>query len=238
MQTTSAASPSFVRVPAPAGVKYRCVEPGTETRVLIADDHPLYRDGLARHISERSDLRLIGEAADGAEALNAIRDLRPDVAVVDLKMPRVDGIRVAAAASSETPETRVIILSAYLESALVFRALAAGAQAFLSKDADRSEVCDAIVAVARGDVVLPAGLHSGLVDEIRARAGDDSPPLTAREREVLELVASGASAPEIGERLHLSTGTIKSHLSHLYEKLGVSDRAAAVAEAMRRGLLR
>ncbi|MHB1836999.1 MAG: response regulator, partial [Solirubrobacteraceae bacterium] len=165
------------------------MEPGTETRVLIADDHPLYRDGLARHISERSDLRLIGEAADGAEALNAIRDLRPDVAVVDLKMPRVDGIRVAAAASSETPETRVIILSAYLESALVFRALAAGAQAFLSKDADRSEVCDAIVAVARGDVVLPAGLHSGLVDEIRARAGDDSPPLTSREREVLELVA-------------------------------------------------
>jgi len=216
----------------------RPIEPGSETRVLIADDHPLYRDGLARHIAERSDLRLIGEAADGAEALDVIRDLRPDVAVVDLKMPRVDGIRVAATASHETPETRVIILSAYLESALVFRALAAGAQAFLSKDADRSEVCDAIVAVARGDVVLPSGLHSGLVEEIRARAGDDAPPLTVREREVLELVASGASAPEIGERLHLSTGTIKSHLSHLYEKLGVSDRAAAVAEAMRRGLLR
>ncbi|MGH2874120.1 MAG: response regulator [Solirubrobacteraceae bacterium] len=214
------------------------MEPGTETRVLIADDHPLYRDGLARHIAERPGLRLVGEAADGAEALDAIRDLHPDVAVVDLKMPRVDGIRVAAAAAHETPSTRVIILSAYLESALVFEALAAGAQAFLSKDAGRSEVCDAIAAVARGDVVLPADLHSGLVEEIRARAGEESPPLTAREREVLEMVASGASAPQIGERLHLSTGTIKSHLSHLYDKLGVSDRAAAVAEAMRRGLLR
>ncbi len=211
---------------------------GSQTRVLIADDHPLYRDGLARHISERADLQLVGEAADGAQALDAIRDLRPDVAVVDLKMPRVDGIRVAAAAAQEAPGTRVMILSAYMESALVFRALAAGAQAFLSKDAGRSEVCDAIVAVARGEVVLAPGLQSGLVEEIRARAGDDSPPLTSREREVLELVAAGASAPEIGERLHLSTGTIKSHLGHLYDKLGVSDRAAAVAEAMRRGLLR
>ncbi|HLH64346.1 MAG TPA: response regulator transcription factor [Solirubrobacteraceae bacterium] len=214
------------------------MQPGPETTVLIADDHPLFRDGLARHICERDELRLVGEAADGAAALDAIRDLRPDVAVVDLKMPRVDGIRVAAAAAREAPCTRVMILSAYIESALVFRALAAGAQAFLSKDAGRGEVCDAIVAVARGEVVLPPGLHSGLVEEIRARAGDEVPALTARELEVLQLVAAGASAPEIGERLHLSTGTIKSHLSHLYDKLGVSDRAAAVAEGMRRGLVR
>ncbi len=206
-------------------------------RVILADDHPLFRDGLARRILERPDLELIGEASDGAEALAAIRELRPDVAVLDIKMPGVDGIRVAEVVARDQPETKVVILSAYLESVLVFKALAAGARAFLSKDADRREVCEAIIAVARGEVVLPPGLHPGLVEEIRARGAMDVPSLTVREREVLALVAAGDSAPQIARRLHLSTGTVKTHLQHLYEKLGVNDRAAAVAEAMRRGLL-
>jgi len=209
----------------------------TRTRVVIADDHPLFRDGLARRIKERPELELIGEASDGLAALDAIRELRPDVAVLDIKMPGLDGLRVAAAVARDELQTRVVIMSAYVESAVVFKALAAGARAFLSKDADRRDVCETIIAVARGEVVLPPTVHSGLVEQIRARAGEDQPSLTAREREVLALIAGGASAPQIGRRLHLSTGTVKTHLSNLYEKLGVSDRAAAVAEAMRRGML-
>ncbi len=210
---------------------------GVRARVVLADDHPLFRDGLARRIRERPELELIGEARDGVEALAAIRELCPDVAVLDIKMPRVDGIRVAEAVTRDHLETRVVMLSAYLESALVFKALAAGARGFLSKDADRQEVCEAIIAVARGEVVLPPGLHSGLVGQIRAHGAVEAPRLTIREREVLTLVAAGDSAPQIGRRLHLSTGTVKTHLQHLYEKLEVNDRAAAVAEAMRRGLL-
>jgi two-component system nitrate/nitrite response regulator NarL len=205
--------------------------------VVIADDHPLFRDGLARRIKERPELELIGEAADGASALGAIRELRPDVAVLDIKMPGLDGLQVSAAVAREELPTRVVILSAYVESAVVFKALAAGARAFLSKDSDRREVCDAIGAVGRGEVVLPPTLQPGLVEQIRAHASDDEPNLTARERQVLALIAGGASAPQIGRQLHVSTGTVKTHLKSLYEKLGVSDRAAAVAEAMRRGIL-
>jgi two-component system nitrate/nitrite response regulator NarL len=157
--------------------------------------------------------------------------------VLDVKMPRIDGLRLAAAITRDGVQTRIVVLSAYVESAMVYKALAAGARAFLSKDADRGEVCDTIVAVARGEVVLPPTIHSGLVEQIRVRGGADEPSLTAREREVLALIADGASAPEIGRRLHLSTGTVKTHLKNLYEKLDVSDRAAAVAEAMRRGIL-
>jgi two-component system nitrate/nitrite response regulator NarL len=209
----------------------------TRTRVLIADDHPLFRDGLARRIKERPELELIGEADDGPATLTAIRELKPDVAVLDIKMPGLDGLKVAAAVAREELPTRIIILSAYVESPIVFKALAAGARAFLSKDADRRDVCETIVAVARGEVVLPPVTHSGLVEQIRAHAGKEAPGLTPREREVLSLIAAGASAPEIGRRLHLSTGTVKAHQQGLYEKLGVSDRAAAVAEAMRRGIL-
>jgi two-component system nitrate/nitrite response regulator NarL len=215
----------------------RVMAANARTRVLIADDHPLFRDGLARHIEQRPEFELVAEAGEGAEALRLIRELRPAVAVVDLKLPRMDGIRVTAAAAQDAPQTKVVILTAFLESAFVFKALAAGARAFLSKDADRADVCNAIIAVADGKVVIPPGLQPGLAEQIQARAGDDAPALSLREREVLALIADGASAPEIGRRLHLSTGTVKTHLQHLYEKLGVNDRAAAVAEAMRRGAL-
>ncbi len=213
------------------------MSPTSRTRVLIADDHPLFLDGLARRIKERPDLELIAEAADGPDALEAIRELRPDVAVIDIKMPRLDGLRVAAAVARDKLPTKVVILSAFVESPVVFKALAAGARAFLPKDSDRRDVCEAILAVARGEVVLPPTMHSGLVEQIRTHAREDEPTLTGREREVLVLIASGASAPQIGRELHLSTGTVKTHLKNLYEKLGVRDRAAAVAEAMRRGML-
>jgi two-component system nitrate/nitrite response regulator NarL len=211
--------------------------PPARTRVVVADDHPLFRDGLVRRIKERAELEFVGEASDGIDGLAKIRELHPDVAVVDVKLPELDGIAVAAAVTRDELPTHVIMLSAFLDSELVYKALAAGARAYLSKDADRQEVCDTIVSVARGKVVLPSELQAGLAEQIRTHGQPDGQRLTPREREILALIATGASAPQIGGRLHLSTGTVKTHLLHLYDKLGVSDRAAAVAEGMRNGLI-
>jgi two-component system, NarL family, nitrate/nitrite response regulator NarL len=207
------------------------------TRVVVADDHPLFRDGLVRRIKERPELELSGEAANGVDALAQIRELHPDVAVIDVKLPELDGIAVASAVARDELATWVIMLSAFQESALVYKALAAGARAYLSKDADRQDVCDAIISVAAGKVVIPSTLQAGLAEQIHAHGQAERERLTPREREVLALIATGASAPQIGDRLHLSTGTVKTHMLHLYDKLGVSDRAAAVAEAMRKGLI-
>ena len=210
---------------------------GPPLKVLIADDHPLFRDGLARHVQQRSDLALVGEAGNGQEALALIAELTPDVAVLDLKMPRLDGIQICARASSQTPDTKLMILSAYTDSGLVFSALAAGAKAFLSKYAEREELLAAIIAVGHGQVVIPRALHPGIAAEIRTRGTDSGPTLSLRELDVLQRVADGGSAAEIARQLHLSSGTVKTHLQHVYAKLGVSDRAAAVAAAMRLGIL-
>jgi len=206
--------------------------------VLVADDHPLFRDGIVRAVRERPDLELVGEAADGRTALQHIRELRPVVAVLDLALPELDGLDVLQALRRDGLPTRVLMLSASTDAPLVFEAVSAGAAGYLPKSASREEVCDAVVAVSRGESVLDPALQAGLFDEVRARGVDDARPvLTGREREVLALMAEGLAAPAIGARLFVSTSTVKSHLGHLYEKLGVSDRAACVAEAMRRGLL-
>src|SRR4051812_48134203 len=213
-------------------------ERGKRATVVIADDHPLYREGLARAISMRPDLELIGEATDGRAALAYIQQLAPDVAVLDMRIPGLRALDIVEALTRDGSPTRVLMLSAATESSLVYAAVAAGAAGYWSKDAERDTICDAIAAVARGERVLDPGLQSGLFGEIHAREVDsERPVLTDREHEILLLIADGKSAPAIGDQLYLSTATVKTHLGHLYEKLGVSDRAAAVAEAMRRGLL-
>jgi two-component system nitrate/nitrite response regulator NarL len=206
-------------------------------RVLVADDHPMFRDAIVRAVRERPEFEVVAEAGDGRAALQAIRDERPDVAVLDLRMPELDGLQVATALRRDGIETRVVLLSAFIDGALVYQAVAAGAAAYLTKEADRGEVCDTIAAVARGETVLAPEAQAGLAAEVRLRAAPTGPALSPREREVLAMVAQGDSAPDIAATLHLSAATIKGHLQSLYEKLGVSDRAAAVAEAMRRGLL-
>ena len=207
------------------------------TRVLVADDHPLYRDGVVRAIKERPDLELVAECDDGRAALEQIRALEPDVALLDVKMPLLDGTAVLNAVDREKLPTRIAFLSAYLDAAVVYMAVAGGAAAYLSKEADRQEICEAIAAVARGQTIFAPQVQAGIAQEMRMRHDDDRPALSSREREVLELTAKGRSAPQIAEQLYLSTATVKTHLQRLYDKLGVSDRAAAVAEAMRRGLL-
>src|SRR4051812_20937055 len=214
------------------------LEDDMRASVLIADDHPLFREGLARAVTSRPELELVGELGDGRAALERIRELTPDVAVLDMRMPGLAGLDVVEALVREQAPTRVLVLSAATESSLVYAAVAAGAAGYWSKEAERDTICDAIAAVARGERVLDPGLQSGLFGEIHAREVDsERPVLTDREHEILLLIADGKSAPAIGDQLYLSTATVKTHLGHLYEKLGVSDRAAAVAEAMRRGLL-
>jgi two-component system, NarL family, nitrate/nitrite response regulator NarL len=207
--------------------------------VVVADDHPIYREGIVRAINERPDLELVGEAADGGEALEQIKELAPEVAVLDIRMPALDGTQVLAAMRRDGLETQVLFLSAFMEPELTYRTVADGARGYLSKESSRQEVCDAIVTIARGGTALAAEAQAGLAHEIRERERTGGRPLqlTGREQEVLNMVAQGHSAPDIASDLHLSTTTVKSHLHSLYEKLGVSDRAAAVAEAMRRGLL-
>ncbi len=208
------------------------------TSVLIADDHPLFREAIARVIAERSDLELVAEAADGRAALEKIRELQPDVAVIDVRMPQLDGSDVLVALREEGLRTNVVFLSAFLDSKTVYDAVAAGANAYLSKEAETDEIVTAILAAARGETILGPEVQTGLAEQIRFREENESRPrLSDREHEVLGLIAEGLSAPEIGERIHLSTATVKTHLQHLYEKLGVSERAAAVAEGMRRGLV-
>lgn len=206
-------------------------------RVLVADDHPLYRKAVGDAIKRRANLELAGEAGDGTQALALIRKLSPDVAVVDVQMPGIDGFGVLNAVMRDGLSTRVLLLTASEDSAASVEAIGAGAGGYLLKDADADAVCDAVAAVARGETVLAADIEASLAHAIRPRAADDRPVLSPREREIVVLTADGLSAPEIAARLILSPATVRTHLQHLYDKLGVSDRAAAVAEAMRRGLV-
>jgi two-component system, NarL family, nitrate/nitrite response regulator NarL len=204
----------------------------------VADDHPVYREGIVRAINERPDLELVGEAGDGREALDQIKELEPDVAVLDIRMPGLDGTQVLAAIRRDSTATQVLFLTAFMEPDLAYRTVAEGAKGYLSKSAARQEICEAIVTVARGGTALAPEAQEGIAQEIQERERSGGrPELTSREGEVLGLIADGLSAPQIAKELHLSTTTVKTHLHTLYEKLGVSDRAAAVAEAMRRGLL-
>jgi two-component system nitrate/nitrite response regulator NarL len=206
-------------------------------RVLVADDHPLYREAVVRAIRARPEFELIGQAEDGRAALGVIRESAPDVAVVDVEMPSLGGVDVVRAVNRDALGTRVILLSAHLESDTVYAAVQAGVSAYLSKAWPAERICDAVLAVSRGEIILPGEIQAGLAEAIRSNAAGARVHLTPREGDVLGGLVQGKSAPAIAHELHVSTATVKTHLKTLYEKLGVSDRAAAVAEAMRRGLI-
>jgi two-component system, NarL family, nitrate/nitrite response regulator NarL len=211
---------------------------GEVVRVVVADDHPVYREGMARAVRQHAELELVAECADGTEALAAIERLAPDVALLDVRMRGVDALEILAALASTGLDSRVLLLSVDATGTVVHEAVALGAAGYLSKEEDRERICDAIVAVAKGATVFSPQTHAALARDIRLRGAEATPALSAREQEILVLTADGVSAPEIGQRLHLSPATIKTHLGHIYAKLGVSNRAAAVAAAMRRRILR
>ena len=205
--------------------------------MLVAHRQPLYRDGLARAIKGRPELELIADTGHGREALDTIEAERPDVAVLDRRLVDLTGEQVLNAVGRDGLGTRVVMIAAEPEPGLVYSAIENGAAGYLTHDADAGELCDAVTAVARGGIVLAPQVQAGIAGEIRLRAEHERPFLSEREREILKLVADGLTAPEIGRRIHVSTATVKTHLQHLYEKLGVGERAAAVAQAMRRGLV-
>ncbi len=205
--------------------------------VVVVDDHPFFRDGVTRGLSRDGRIEVLGEAGTGTEALAVIGRELPDVALVDYQLPDMNGVDVTHALRRDAVATRVLLVSAITDGAVVFRALEEGAAGYIAKDASRSELIDAVMQVARGETVIPSGLTEGLAAQIRLRAQPSAPALTPREFDVLKGFARGLSIPQLAAELFVAPSTVKTHTQRLYEKLGVSDRAAAVATAMRLRLL-
>jgi len=210
------------------------VPPGPAIRLLIADDHPVVRDGLSGMFARDRQFEVVGEAADGAEAVRLAQALRPDVILMDLRMPGLDGVAAITELTRKGISARVLVLTTYDTDSYVLPAIAAGATGYLLKDVPRDELLRAVRSAARGEAVLAPSVAARLMSRWR----DPGPgPLSRRELQVLELVAAGNTNREAAARLFITEATVKSHLLSVYTKLEVSDRAAAVSEAFNRGLL-
>ncbi|MGW0197730.1 response regulator [Nonomuraea sp. NPDC003201] len=205
----------------------------TVIRLLIADDHPIVRDGIRGMFAGDPGFEVLGEAGDGAQAVELARALDPDVILMDLRMPRMDGVSAIKELARLGIAARVLVLTTYDTDRDVLPAIEAGATGYLLKDTGRDELVRAVRTAARGEAVLSPSVATRLLGQVRAPAD----PLSARELEVLQLIADGATNREVATRLFISEATVKSHVLHIYTKLGVNDRAAAVAVAFRRGLL-
>ncbi|MFH9074873.1 response regulator [Streptomyces alboflavus] len=204
-------------------------------RVLLADDHPVVREGLRAMLSAEPDLDVVAEAANGPQAEALAARLRPDIVLMDLRMPGGDGADAIVRMTEAGLPCRVIVLTTYETDRDILRAVEAGAAGYLLKDLARGELADAVRAAARGETVLAPSVAARLVDQLRARP--ERPRLSERETAVLRLVAEGCTNAEIGRRLHIGESTVKTHLLRVFGKLEVADRTAAVTSAMRHGLL-
>jgi DNA-binding NarL/FixJ family response regulator len=209
--------------------------PPETIRILLADDHPVVRDGLAAMLGTQPDFQVIGEAGNGAEAVAEAARLRPDVVLMDLEMPSLDGIEAIRRLRAADPAVQVVVLTAFDTDERILGALQAGAQGYLLKGAPRAEIFAAIRAVSAGGALIPPVVASKLLRRVRAAESPDA--LTAREREVLGLVAAGLANKEIAARLAISERTVKFHVSALLSKLGARNRTQAVRLARDRGLI-
>jgi DNA-binding NarL/FixJ family response regulator len=203
-------------------------------KLLIADDHPVVRDGLSGMFATDPDFEVVGEAGDGAEAVRLATELKPDVILMDLRMPGTDGMAAITELARRSVPVRVLVLTTYDTDSYVLPAIEAGATGYLLKDAPRAELLRAVRAAAEGQGVLSPSVATRLMSRVRTPAPE---LLSQRELEVLELVAAGTTNRDAAVRLFISEATVKTHLLHIYAKLGVPDRASAVAEAYNRGLL-
>lgn len=206
----------------------------TTIRVLIADDHPVVRGGLAAMLTAHPDIEVVGAAQNGEEAVAEVARHRPDVVLMDLRMPRLDGVAATAWITANHPGVRVLILTTFDTDADIVRAVGAGACGYLLKDAPLDSLADAIRAAARGETVLAPPVAAKLLSRLRSPAPE---ALTPREREVLSAVARGLTNAEIGRLLFIGEATVKTHLLRVFAKLGVDDRTRAVTVAMERGIL-
>lgn len=201
--------------------------------VLLVDDHPVVRAGVRAMLEGEDDIRVMGEAGSGAEAIAVVGASAPDVVLMDLRMPAMDGVTATRKVLEVSPGTRVVVLTTYEADADILRAIEVGAAGYLLKDMPRVDLVNAVRTAARGETVLAPSVASRLFQ--RVRRPQDS--LSPRETEVLRLVARGLSNPEVSRELHISEATVKTHLLRAFGKLGVSDRTAAVTTAMSLGLL-
>ncbi|GEM87644.1 response regulator [Meiothermus granaticius] len=204
-------------------------------RILVADDHPVVRAGLAGLLNSQPDFEVVGEAANGAEALALVEKLRPQVVLMDLRMPQMDGVTAIRQIRSHHPKTHVLVLTTYDSDSEIVRAVEAGATGYLLKDVPREELFRAVRLCARGEAVLSPPVAARLLGRMRGPAEEN---LSTRELEVLTLVAKGYSNKEVARALKISEATVKTHLLHTFGKLGVDDRTAAVTAALERGILR
>ena len=201
-------------------------------RVLIVDDHPVVREGLGALIQRRSDMEVVGEAKDGEEAVEQYFLHHPDITLMDLRLPGKDGVEAISIIREREPSARIIVLTTYEGAEDVYRALRAGAKAYLLKDAPREELLECIRAVHEGKTWIPPAVAAKLAERV------SSSGLTAREQEVLQMMVAGKSNKEIGVLLHISEGTVKTHVNHILEKMSVGGRTEASIEALKRGLVR
>lgn len=204
-------------------------------RILLADDHPVVREGLRGMLGAEPDLTVVGEASSGPQAEALCAELSPDIVLMDLRMPGGGGVESIGRIRAAGLSCRVIVLTTYETDTDILRAVEAGAAGYLLKDLARTELADAVRAAARGETVLAPSVAARLVDQLRSRP--ERPRLSQRETAVLRLVAEGCTNAEIGRRLFIGESTVKTHLLRIFGKLDVTDRTAAVTNAMRHGLL-
>jgi DNA-binding NarL/FixJ family response regulator len=206
-------------------------------RVLVVDDHPVVRSGLSGMLSVTEDISVVGEAGDGSEALALVESTRPDVVLMDLRMPRMDGVAATGAIVSSYPSTRVLVLTTYDTDTDILHAVEAGAAGYLLKDTPHVELLNGIRAAARGETVLAPPVAARLMSRLRTPTPPPAAQPSPRELEVLAAVARGLSNAEIGRELFIGEATVKTHLQRLFAKLDVDDRTHAVTIAIERGLL-
>lgn len=206
-------------------------------RVLVADDHPVVRSGIVGLLANADGIEVVGEAATGAEAVERTRALLPDLVLMDLRMPELDGTEATLEITTELPDTRVLILTTYESDDHILGAIEAGASGYLLKAAPSDEIVAGVRAVVGGETVLAPSIAAALVKRMRQAAEPQPPALSPRELDVLRLVAAGKSNPQIARELFIGEATVKTHLLHAFEKLGVSDRTQAVLRALDLGLI-
>ena len=215
------------------------VQGTTKIRVLIADDHPVVREGLAAMLSREPDIDVVGEAQDGQEAIERIGQLKPDVVLMDLMMPRMGGVEAIKMICERFPAVQTIVLTTYGDDDSIFQGIAAGARGYLLKDAPRDELFRAIRTASRGESLLQPAVATRLLDRfMRPKTETPQETLTERELEVLRLLAKGSANKQIGVSLTISESTVKTHVANIFQKLGVSDRTEAVTTALQRGLIK